>query len=642
MLVLIPFSLLLLLVLFYSKNKDFFASLTNSLVCIMLYVLFITNLFSIFSELTAFSVRISWLTFFSLLLAIFAKNKVWKNEIAYLGVIFRIKKSKIFPIYIIFMIIVFISIVCARLTVPDNYDSMTYHLARVAHWINNKSVNYYFTLNLRQLVSPVLDEYFLLHIILLSGDDKCVNLLQSVSYIVSALYIYKVAKMRGCSSLVSVIGSILFMTAPIAFAESLTTQNDLFATLCLWLFVYKTVSLFQKNAFTISKQNLSDVAMLGILIGIGYLSKTSVCLPMFFFAVCLVIYLLVSKKISIKDCSVYIMAAAIPCLLVISETFIRWKYYGSIDTSIVNNAILVGTKNPIMLFVNLLKNIAMMLVFSSFSGRVLKGMGKVLGFIFGIDINSPQINFSAFALEFSPNFSYHHDTASAYILAILGIVSILYLLLNKRIKKERKILALVIFLGFLTIPFVLRWQPWGTRIMLPCISLLSMLCALGIDEYCSLHNNIRQFVISGICTLCIVTFYPQAEYHCVPPLKAFYKNKERFSLYFANGVHYRRYMTLIEYCESLDTESIALCAGADSYVYPFLTYFRTEHNMRINESPLWDDLLDAESEHPEYIACVDMQNGDYFIMKDCEYTRIYSVSDGDELIDDYCVYKRND
>ncbi len=35
------------------------------------------------------------------------------------------------------------------------YDSMTYHLARIGHWIDNGSVDYYVTNIDRQLYSPV-------------------------------------------------------------------------------------------------------------------------------------------------------------------------------------------------------------------------------------------------------------------------------------------------------------------------------------------------------------------------------------------------------------------------------------------------------------------------------------------------------
>ena len=199
---------------------------------------------------------------------------------------------------------------------------MTYHLARVDHWINNKSVNYYYTGNSRQLLSPVLDEYFLLHIMLLSGNDNYVNLLQWFSYIISALYIYKIARTLSCSSAFALVGSILFMTMPIAFAESMTTQNDLFATMWLFVLLYKVVTVLKKESFSISRDNTSDIVYMGVLIGIGYLSKTSVCIPMFYFTICLVIYLLFAKKINTKACCIYSLIAAFCCAAVIAETFI--------------------------------------------------------------------------------------------------------------------------------------------------------------------------------------------------------------------------------------------------------------------------------------------------------------------------------
>ena len=71
-------------------------------------------------------------------------------------------------------------------TVPYNWDSMTYHLPRIMHWIQNGSINHYSTNIVRQVTSPTFAEVSNMHIYLLSGEtDLYVNLLQTFSFIQS-------------------------------------------------------------------------------------------------------------------------------------------------------------------------------------------------------------------------------------------------------------------------------------------------------------------------------------------------------------------------------------------------------------------------------------------------------------------------
>ena len=76
--------------------------------------------------------------------------------------------------------------------VPNNWDSMTYHLARVANWIQNTSVEYYPTNIPRQLYYSSFTEYFILHICLLFRNDQFVNIVQWCGYIFTTAMIYKI------------------------------------------------------------------------------------------------------------------------------------------------------------------------------------------------------------------------------------------------------------------------------------------------------------------------------------------------------------------------------------------------------------------------------------------------------------------
>ena len=61
---------------------------------------------------------------------------------------------------------------------PNNWDSMTYHMARVVMWVQQGSINHFPAAYLPQLVHPPLAEWSVLHFQILSGGDRFANTVQ--------------------------------------------------------------------------------------------------------------------------------------------------------------------------------------------------------------------------------------------------------------------------------------------------------------------------------------------------------------------------------------------------------------------------------------------------------------------------------
>ena len=144
-----------------------------------------------------------------------------------------IRKNKFFTV--VFLLITVLAII----TVPYNWESMTYHLPRVAYWAENHSAAHYATTIYRQVGNPPMHEFISLDVYLLMGNtDYLLNLIQCGAYLTNAWLVYEIAGKIGCSSKDAKVGMLLFCSTPIAFAEALTTQNDNLA--CLFLLIFLT------------------------------------------------------------------------------------------------------------------------------------------------------------------------------------------------------------------------------------------------------------------------------------------------------------------------------------------------------------------------------------------------------------------
>src|SRR5580704_7735429 len=80
---------------------------------------------------------------------------------------------------------------------PSNPDSMVYHLARVAHWIQNRTVAPFATHYLPQVELPPLSEYNLALLHLLSGTDRFDALMSLLAAIVCVVGASELARLLG-------------------------------------------------------------------------------------------------------------------------------------------------------------------------------------------------------------------------------------------------------------------------------------------------------------------------------------------------------------------------------------------------------------------------------------------------------------
>lgn len=161
---------------------------------------------------------------------------------------------------------------------PNNYDSLTYHMARVAHWIQNGSVAYYPTPIERQNVMGPGAEYLILFFQLLSGTDHLASFVQYISYgilIFSCFYLIRIVKIpKRLSSYIIILSA----TAPIAVMEASNTKNDLVASVMVYAILIAAARLFTGRMARMSR---ADYTLAGIALAGGFLVKATSLLVVF-------------------------------------------------------------------------------------------------------------------------------------------------------------------------------------------------------------------------------------------------------------------------------------------------------------------------------------------------------------------------
>ncbi|MEI8061174.1 MAG: phospholipid carrier-dependent glycosyltransferase [Candidatus Berkelbacteria bacterium] len=472
--VLIFFALTLyLLTLFFQSKKDqpddFRASFIAALATTSVVAIIFAELLSLFNSLSRIPITALWLIFILWLISL---NK--KEILAGRTSIFSQRKIKtgkkvigqrfFFAILLIFLTATF---TVAYFSSPNNWDSMTYHLPRILHWIQNQNLNFYPTNNTRQLYSSPGAEIFSLNFFLLTAGDRLANIIQWLAYLGSIISASLICRSLGGNKYSQAAAAILLAALPAAILQSTSTQNDLTATFFILCAVYFILEL-------IKKLTRLNIILVGCTIGLAVLVKAS---SAFFLAPFVIFYginlIQINKKASIRPMiMIFLIAMAINTPFLVRN----YQFYHSLtapESKTLTNANF-GWKETSS---NLVKNIAINSVIgnnwivSKVDLTVKKFHQKI-----NYPLNSMKTSFGDGKFILAPLVAQtNEDLAGNPILLIAILLSIIIAIFSWR--KTPKAITIFLILSLLALVIfstVFRWQVWGTRLMLPFFALATI------------------------------------------------------------------------------------------------------------------------------------------------------------------------
>lgn len=458
-------------------------SLRKVLVQNLLMFFFVTSLttefLSLFNALQFPWLSLIWMSIdaflFIFLVFQFPKRKIAVNRQKLSGFFTRLSKGERFLVggMLSFLLT---TLMVALLSPPNNVDSMTYHMARVAHWIQNQNVRFYPTWIERQNVGMPCAEFAILHLQVLSRSDRFANLVQWSAYLGSIIITSLVAKEVNLSRRFQILSGFLVAVLPMAILQSTSTQNDLIVSFLLLAFGYYLIRFSKTRE---KKPQLLAALSLGLSLltkGTAYIYGAAVGLSFGFGLLWVVCQ---KNRSAIIQHTLRLALIVILALIPSLGHFTRnMNLYGN-PLSTANDHITTDRISLPIIVANLTRNAAVQLAtpIQGLNRILTKGIRSALGSM--VDEAASTFQGSHFEIVFSIN----EDYAGNFLHFVLLGVSIFFFLLNY--KRRTPLLRSYIFAILLSIVLfaaTIKWQPWVSRLQLPIFIMSIPMISMLISE----------------------------------------------------------------------------------------------------------------------------------------------------------------
>ncbi len=491
----------------------------------------------------------------------------------------------------------------ALIAPPNTWDSMTYHMARVMHWIQDGSVADYPTHIVRQLFMNPGSEFIILHFQTLSGGDHFANFVQWFSMVGSAIGVPLIARELGADRRGQIFSAVVSMTIPMGILQGSSTQNDYVVTFWLVCLVYFTFKLR-------TDRTLWNALATGASLGLAILAKATA----YIFAVPFLIWLGIGLFKS--GWSKALQTIGIIAIISLSLNFGHYlRNYDLFGNPLGLTADVFSTGGQIQIFKysndiftfsslvsNSVRNIASNLgtPFDSINGMTQQGVDWIHSVI-GLSPNDPRTTWPQTDFAVVPT-SFSEDSAGNLLQVILIAVAIVLVITQPKQHKDRFIYCLSLILAFLLFSFYLRWQPWDNRLELPLFLLWSALIGT------MMANIKRAWIPNAAMTILFLAALPWVFFNATRPLIGNQNifNTGRLEQYFHNNhslwlVYPRAANVLADY----QCRQIGLYFGGGDWEYPLWVLLRQEFgsDFRIEAVNVENVSAKEYKEFPEFTPC---------------------------------------
>lgn len=593
-------SLLILFAIFQKLDKCWRSAVLSAAIVWGVGVALSTEILSLF-KLVAFGwVFGMWFLADILLLIIYLKTKNVKPD-------FSTNQEHQFSPILVWLLggisFIFATVgLIALVSPPNNWDSMTYHMSLVVHWMQNRSVEHYPTSYVPQLYHPPGAEFAIMHFQILTGGDRFANLVQWLSLVGSAIAVSLIAKQLGANSRGQVFAAVFAATLPMGILQGSSTQNDY--AVCFWVVCFVSCGLAGLTA-GITGINTFKI---GASLGLALLTKTTAyifCLPF-------IIWFLVGgiKGFRGKMLQPILIIAAVTFLINVGHFWRNYDLFGyaiGAPQDFTKEYKIEVFTLPTFLS-NVIRNLAMHTgtSISKVNGLIV-AVVKLLHKILGIPANDPRITWpvgQVYALS-TPSFNENNATNPIHF----GLIFATLILIFKQPKLQKKIIItylISVISTFLLLCMLLKFQPWQSRHHLTMFVLFAPVFGLTLSQLS--NHKIANYLVS----ILIIMSLPWIVHNKFRPMlgESNIFNSSRNELYFTSRPNIEvAYNQTVDFLKSQNCTNIGLSFWSkNAWEYPLWVFLpepgkpapRIEHISTID--PIVRQKLNSEP-YKSFIPC---------------------------------------
>lgn len=471
----------------------------------------------------------------------------------------------------------------AFLSPPNNFDSMTYHLSRVMHWLQNRSVAHYPTHEVRQLYQNPGAEFIVAHLFLLSGSDQLANLVQWAAMVGCILGTSFVAGQLGAGPRGQILAALATATIPIGLLQAVNTQNDYVVS--FWLVCLVSFIL-------LIRQNFSWLYVMGIAgsLGLAILTKGTAYL----FAAPFLIWLgwQIWQARSWSGWKALALVGLV-LLLVNGGHYARnFQLFGSPlqpqnlgDFDYSNEF-----RGPAVIISNVVRNAALHVnILPPDLRTALQEAIQGLHHLLQLELNDPRTTWPGAAFTVN-SFVVDEDVSGNFVHFLLFLAGLGVILQKRRRQNSGLLLSYTLLLvsAFLLFAAYLKWQPWHSRLHLPLFVL-----AAPIIGWLLVQLPYQPFLSNGLALLLLVQALPFLVANPLHPLLGRQNifNQGRLKQYFIESpALIEPYRAAANRIIEQECDRVGLILPVDGWEYPFWV------------------LLQQPASRPVQIEAVDVKN----------------------------------
>lgn len=457
---------------------------------------------------------------------------------------------------------IFVAGICS---IPANGDSMTYHLSRIEHWLQNQSLAHYPTAIDRQLCSNPGAEFLILTLNAVRQGDYLAFLPQWLALVGCACLLRAITAELGGDRHAQIAAALLALCIPGAVLEGSSTQNDLLAS-----FWWCAAALLLLRFW--ARPSLLLGTWLGGALGLAVLTKGIsyfLGLPVF-----LAFGLLIVLRRRFDLIKPLAIASVVIVLLNTGHYTRNSALYGlpmgPTEAGGASTTFLVGNMAPNYLLANALKHAYLHAEtpLATVNDQTLRWLAKAHQLL-GVDLNSPHTRWMGNLIH-RADISFHEDTAGNSLHALLVCVAAIWIVAGRKISPVRGYGFIHLFATVFAVT-ALRWTPWSTRLHLPYFMLWMPVVAILFQQF--VHAKFRQAPVALLLALGFLPLLFGVPRSLLGESSVFNVAPER-KPYLSRPKITDDYLAATKFVNALAPQQIGLVYGEDDWEYPVVRSLR--------------------------------------------------------------------